>query len=118
MSEPARVGVHGEAIRARADELCRTVNDHEITLPEMEIEELAFSARVMVKWLTELLGVEPVFQCEHFESLRDKKRLLVARETIREIGVRAEEDIMERPNYQRRAERIKYGHDLTRKGES
>lgn len=118
MNEPVRVGVHGEAIRARADELCRTVNDSEITLPEMEIEELAFSARVMEKWLTELLGVDPVFQSEHFESLRDKKRLLVARETIREIGARATEDIVEHPNYQRRAERLKYGHNLTRKGES
>lgn len=112
MNEPVRVGKHGDAIRLRVEELHRTVNDAEITLPEMEREELAYAARVMVDWLGSLLGSDNLFLSELFGSLPAKKRVLVARETLREICAHAEDRIVEHPNYERRAERMKYGHNL------
>lgn len=112
MEEPVDVGKHGDEIRSRVEELHRTVNDREITLPEMELEEIAFAARVMADRLGELFS-DPnhTFLNDIFESLQDRKRAFAAREAIREILAHTGGRIAKHPNYERRAERMKHGHN-------
>lgn len=50
---------------------------------------------------------------DQFDDLQAKKRVLVAKETLREMRDHTLEKILEHPNYRRRAERLKYGHNLS-----
>lgn len=111
MKKP-EVGRLGEELRDRVEHLYKSVNDPEITLPEMEWEELAYVSRESAKWLGLLLGSDNFFLADIFDSLEDKQRALVARHILLRMCVHAEDKIVKQSNYERRAERMKYGHNL------